>query len=460
MLGNNIVIDVNSGNVHVVDDVVFRILNFVNFENFTDFQNIDSNSIDFLHKRLKTVDKKTLIDALKELALLEANQKIFTKDFIREYSEKSIVSPKVKLRSMCLSISHDCNFRCEYCFAQNGTYGLPERLLMSEETAYNAIDFLVDNSGNAKILEVDFFGGEPLLNYNVVKKTVKFARNLEKSINKLFRFTITTNAFNLDNDEKIEFLNREMHNVVLSLDGRAAVNDRFRKTVSGKPTYDLVASKIKKFIKVRKNKKYCIRGTFTSNNLDFSKDVVFLYEKLGAKNISLEPVICDENLPYAIKKSDLTKVFSEYEKLAKLLFENKNYNDLNFVRYSINLNHRPCSAKILKACSCGNEYVAISPTGDIYPCHQFIGRKNFIIGNLKTGFNDLGILHKFSKTTVLDKEKCRTCWARYYCCGGCNANNHQFNDNILVPHEISCEVEKKRIECAIALQVAKNLSIK
>ncbi len=315
MLGNNIVIDINSGNVHVVDDLVFDILDHISYH---DLDCMCPEKLELIYKNLKDYNKNDVDNALNELRFLYSNGKIFTADKIYEYF-KTTNSSSSKLKSMCLSIAHDCNFRCTYCFAENGSYGMPERALMNEKTACNAIDFFVENSGgNSKILELDFFGGEPLLNYEVVKKTVEYARNLEKKIKKMFRFTITTNASNLD-DDKIEFLNNEMHNVVLSLDGRKCVNDKFRKTISGKPTFELVAEKIYNFVKLRRDKKYCIRGTFTSNNLDFSEDVFFLYEKLGAKNISLEPVICDENLPYAIKKSDLEKVFQEPHLLLMLM---------------------------------------------------------------------------------------------------------------------------------------------
>ena len=356
------------------------------------------------------------------------------------------------IKSMCLNVAHDCNLRCEYCFAAKGDFGTG-RELMSLDTGKNAIDFLIQNSGTRHNLELDFFGGEPLMNFDVVKEIVKYARSIEKQYNKNFRFTITTNGLLLD-DDKINFINEEMSNVVLSLDGRKEINDKLRVTPNGKGCYNAIVENYKKLISKRGNKDYYVRGTFTKHNLDFTKDILHMYE-LGFKQLSIEPVVSDPNLEYSIREEDLERVFQEYETLANEIISRKKKGDcFNFFHFMIDLDQGPCAIKRLRGCSCGNEYVAVTPNGDIFPCHQFVGNSNFKMGNINNSNIDHKIKKTFSNANIYSKESCKNCWAKFFCSGGCNANNFQFEGNILKPHRIACELEKKRLECAIMVKAA------
>ena len=353
---------------------------------------------------------------------------------------------------MCLNISHDCNLRCEYCFAAQGDFG-HGRKLMPFEVGKAAIDFLIKHSANRHNLELDFFGGEPLMNLDVVKKVVEYARSIEKEHNKNFRFTMTTNGILLD-DDSIDFINREMSNVVLSLDGRKEVNDRLRPTVNKKGSYDIIVPKYQKLVAERGDKEYYVRGTFTKYNLDFTDDVMHLNE-LGFDQISVEPVVTDPELPYALTESDLPAIAEEYEKLSKILIERKkNGTSFNFFHFMIDLDQGPCAIKRLRGCSCGNEYVAVTPEGDIYPCHQFVGMDEWKMGSVLDDSIDHKMKKMFSKANIYSKEECADCWAKFYCSGGCNANNMQYNNTIFKPHKLSCALEQKRLECAIMIKAA------
>ncbi len=350
------------------------------------------------------------------------------------------------IKALCLHVSHDCNLRCRYCFADEGAYH-SAREVMSFETAKAAIDFLLRNSGTRQVLEVDFFGGEPLMNLGVVKETVYYAKREAAKLGKKFLFTTTTNGLLLD-DETIEFFNEEMENVVLSLDGRKEVHDAVRKTVSGKGSFDAVIGKIKKFVKARGDKHYYVRGTFTANNLDFSKDVLFLADN-GFDSISMEPVVTDLD-DLQIKEEHLPVIEREYETLCdEYVKREREGRGFLFFHFQIDLEGGPCLAKRVSACGAGNEYFSVVPCGDIYPCHQFAGDKDFCMGNVFEGVLDETIRDKFAASSLFTREKCGDCFAKYICSGGCSANNYHFTGDINKPYEMTCAMMKKRIECAM-----------
>ena len=351
-----------------------------------------------------------------------------------------------------LHIAHDCNLACQYCFAEEGEYH-GRRALMSYEVGKKALDFLVANSGSRRNLEVDFFGGEPLMNWKVVKELVAYGRELEKQYDKHFRFTLTTNGVLL-NEEVQEFVNREMDNVVLSLDGRKEVNDRMRPFRNGKGSYDLIVPKFQKLAESRNQQKYYIRGTFTRNNLDFSKDVEH-FADLGFEQVSIEPVVGEDTDPYAIQKEDLPQIFEEYDRLAKMIIDReKSGRGFNFFHFMIDLEGGPCVSKRLSGCGSGTEYLAVTPWGDLYPCHQFVGQEEFLMGNVDEGIVKPEIAEEFRGCSVYSKESCKTCFARFYCSGGCMANSYKFHHTINDTYEVSCEMERKRVECAIMIKAA------
>ena len=388
---------------------------------------------------------------LRELA--GQNQMLFSNDEYEKYARFAVPAP---IKAMCLHISHDCNMRCKYCFASTGDFGTG-RKLMPVETGKIAIDFLIEKSQNRKFLELDFFGGEPLMNFNAVKEVVRYAREREKESGKKFRFTITTNG-TLLNDDSIDFINSEMSNVVLSIDGRKETNDRMRPVTGGKGTYDIILPKFRKLVEQRdKTLDYYVRGTFTKYNLDFAEDVFSLYEA-GFDQISVEPVVCESKYPYALTEAEIPAISAEYERLANKILENDRAGKhFNFFHFMIDLDAGPCAIKRLKGCGCGNEYVAITPDGDIYPCHQFVGIEEYKMGNLEEGTFNEDMKYEFSQSHIYNKSRCRDCWAKFYCSGGCNANNYQYQGNILESHTLSCELEKKRLECAIMIQAVKKM---
>ncbi len=435
--GYNILLDVNSGAVHVPDDCAFDVLDCISAP-------MSAEMPDELPEKLPQYTVEELREAYGELYGLYKDGALFTEDDYEKYSETMVRSP---IKSMCLNVAHDCNLRCEYCFAQTGDFG-GERCIMPPETGRRAIDFLIENSANRENIELDFFGGEPLMAWDTVVETVRYARSVEKNHGKKSRFTITTNGLLLD-DDKIDFINREMVNVVLSLDGRKDVTDRIRKTLNGKSAYDVIVPKFQKLVQSRGDKDYYVRATFTKYNLDFTDDVIHLRE-LGFEQLSAEPVVTDINEPYAITESDLPRVFSEYDRLCEVMM-NREKDKFNFFHFMVDLDQGPCAIKRLRGCGCGNDYVAIDPNGNIYPCHQFVGIDDWKMGNLYDGSFDNDIKSIFAATHVYSKQGCRDCWAKFFCSGGCNANSFIYEGDVKKPHKLSCEMQKKRLECALTL---------
>lgn len=433
--GTNIVVDVNSGVIHVFDDVSYEIL---------DYFNIGDKSL-IVNKLSNKYGKEQVAEAFEEICRLENKGILFSDDsYIEEIADKR-GEPVIK--ALCLHVAHDCNMRCEYCFAQTGDFGT-KRSLMTAETGKKSIDFLIESSGNRINLEVDFFGGEPLLNFDVVKEIVRYAREREKELNKHFRFTITTNALSLQNKHK-NFINENFDNIVMSIDGRKSVNDNMRHTVNGLGTYEIILPKIKDIAESRNQDRYYVRGTFTRENLDFSRDVLHLADE-GFQQISIEPVVAAKDTGYDIREEDLPVLLEEYEKLAMLYVDRKKKGQaFNFFHFIIDLEHGPCIYKRITGCGAGYEYLAVTPEGDIYPCHQFVGIDEFKMGNVYSGIKKTSIKELFRSTTVFSREECKNCWAKYYCSGGCAANAYQFSNDIKSPYKIGCELEKKRLECAI-----------
>ena len=449
--GYDIVLDVNSGAIHVVDDVTYDVI-----EMYAARENVADTSAEEIVTALSgKYGKEEVEEAIDEVQTLIKNEELFTKDTYENYMMDFKKRPTV-VKALCLHIAHDCNLACRYCFAEEGEYH-GRRALMSFETGKKALDFLIANSGNRRNLEVDFFGGEPLMNWQVVKDLVAYGREQEKIHNKNFRFTLTTNGVLL-NDEIMEFANKEMGNVVLSIDGRKEVNDRMRVRVDGSGSYDRIIPNFKKLVEKRpKNKDWYVRGTYTKYNLDFSNDVMHLYD-LGFDQISVEPVMADPSEPYAITEADLPRIFKEYEilseKIQKIRDEGK---FINFFHFMIDLDQGPCAIKRLRGCGSGNEYVSVTPDGDIYPCHQFVGITEFKMGNLYDGTFNEEMKDMFAHAHVYNKPECKKCWAKFYCSGGCNANNYIYAGDIHNAHKLSCQIQKKRLECAIMMKAVKML---
>lgn len=442
--GYNIVLDVNSGGVHVVDELTYDLLDNV----MPPFSEECPEKV--VEKLSKYYHPLEITECYSEIIELYEKGILFSEDDYEKFAEYSVASP---VKAMCLLISQDCNMRCKYCFASTGDFGMG-RKLMDFETGKKAIDFLLEKSANRENLELDFFGGEPLMNFETVRQIVEYARSKEKEYGKCFRFTITTNGLLLD-DDKIDFINREMSNVVLSIDGRKEVNDKMRTRVDGSGTYDAIIKKYKNLVDKREHKNYYVRGTFTKYNLDFADDVFDMYEN-GFKEISIEPVVAEREQPYALTECDLPKVFSEYEVLAKRILESDNNGKhFNFFHFMLDLDQGPCAIKRLRGCGCGNEYVAINPDGDIYPCHQFVGLEDWKMGNLNEGTFDNEKKQYFAKTHIYTKPDCMNCWAKFYCSGGCNANNFLYAGDVHSAYKLSCEMEKKRLECAIMIKAVK-----
>lgn len=452
--GYNIVLDVYSGAVHVVDDLCYDVIAVLNEPDEEPTAEILKSDLTWenLKKRLRdTYSEEDLRDALDDVIELTEDGKLFTKDEF-EYLVPIVKKRKTVVKALCLHIAHDCNLACRYCFAEEGEYH-GRRARMSYEVGKKALDFLIANSGKRRNLEVDFFGGEPLMNWQVVKDLVAYGREQEKIHDKHFRFTVTTNGVLL-NDEIQEFVNKEMDNVVLSLDGRKEVNDKMRPFRNGKGSYDLIVPKFQKLAESRNQEKYYIRGTFTRNNLDFSNDVLH-FADLGFEQISIEPVVGEDTDPYAIRKEDLPKIFEEYDKLAKIMVEReRSGRGFTFFHFMIDLEGGPCVSKRLSGCGSGTEYLAVTPWGDLYPCHQFVGQEEFLMGNVDEGITHTEIADEFRGCSVYSKESCKNCFARFYCSGGCMANSYKFNHSINDTYEVSCEMERKRVECAIMIKAA------
>lgn len=454
--GFYIVLDINSASVHVTDPVLYYAIEYLKdivgeIEKPIKLEeSLRQETIDYLIKKgYSATESAEALDDIQELIDLE---ELFTKDIYELYIE-DFKKRKTVVKALCLHIAHDCNLACKYCFAEEGEYH-GRRALMSFDVGKRALDFLIANSGNRRNLEVDFFGGEPLMNWRVVKELVAYGRSLEKENNKLFRFTLTTNGMLL-NDEIMDFCNKEMSNVVLSLDGRKEVHDAMRPRRGCKGgSYDNIVPKFRKFAESRGDKDYFIRGTFTRANLDFAEDVKHFYE-LGFDKTSMEPVVGSDEEVYSIKQEDVERIKEEYDRLAlDYIKAKKEGRDFHFFHFELDLQQGPCVAKRLSGCGSGTEYLAVTPWGDFYPCHQFVGQEEFILGDVYKGIVRQDICDEFKLCNVYAKPNCRECYARFYCSGGCAANSYNFHKDITDTYDIGCELEKKRIECAIMIKAA------
>ena len=447
MKGYNIIIDQNSGCVHSVDEVAYDIINMFETE---PKEKIKAFILDKYSKR-DDVTPEDIDLCFEDIEALIKDGRLFAKDAF-ENSALDFKKRQGVLKAICLHVAHDCNLACKYCFAGKGEYDGPKGL-MSFETGKRALDFLVEKSGTRKNLEVDFFGGEPLLNWEVCKKLVEYGRSIEKEHGKNFRFTLTTNGV-LVNDEVIDFCNREMGNVVLSLDGRKETHDRLRTTCNGKGSYDLIVDKFKKFANARNQADYYMRGTYTHYNTDFSKDIIHMAD-LGFKELSIEPVVSDPTEPYALKENDLPILKEQYEILAdEMLRRYRDGNGFTFYHYMIDLNSGPCIVKRISGCGVGTEYMAVTPSGELYPCHQFVGDEKFLLGDIWKGVTNTAILDEFKGCNVYSHPECKDCFAKLYCSGGCAANAYHTTGSVNGIYEFGCELHRKRIECAIMLKVA------
>lgn len=447
--GYNIVLDVFSGSVHVVDDVAYDIISL--YET-TEKEEIVREMLAKYGDRADVTEGE-IREVFDDLEELKKTKKLFTEDV---YADKAfdLKNRHTDIKALCLHVAHTCNLNCEYCFAAQGKYN-GQRALMSFEVGKRALDFLIAHSGKRRNLEVDFFGGEPLMNREVVKRLVEYARSVEKEAGKNFRFTLTTNGMLLD-DEVTEFANREMHNVVLSLDGRKAVHDASRMTVSGKGSYDLIVPKFQKFVKQRGNRGYYMRGTFTHRNTDFVEDIKHMAD-LGFTELSMEPVVCKPEDPYALTEDDLPKLFAQYEELAvEMLRRKKAGNGFTFYHYMIDLTGGPCIYKRISGCGSGTEYLAVTPTGELYPCHQFVGDKNYLMGDVWNGVTNTALRDEFKLCNAYARPDCNDCWAKLYCSGGCAANAYHATGSIKGVYDYGCKLFRKRMECAIYLKIAES----
>ena len=437
-------LDTYSGAVHCVDDLSYDIIAL--YEN-TNKEEI----IEKMLEKYKDITKKDIEETIEEIEKIKQDGKLFSKD-IYEGKNLDLKKRDSVVKALCLHVAHTCNLNCEYCFAGQGKYHGKDAI-MSFEVGKQALDFLVKNSGTRKNLEVDFFGGEPLVNFDVVKQLVKYARSIEKETGKHFRFTLTTNGMLLD-DDVIDFLNKEMNNVVLSLDGRKEINDAKRKKINGEGSYDIIVPKFQNFVEKRGNKEYYMRGTFTRNNLDFTKDIFHMAD-LGFKELSMEPVVSSPDTDYALKEEDLDTIFEQYEILAKeMIKRRKQGNPFTFYHYMIDLSGGPCIYKRITGCGSGTEYLAVTPTGDFYPCHQFVGDEKFLMGNVRDGVTNTELRDEFKLCNAYSRKECKDCWAKLYCSGGCSANAYHATGSINNVYEYGCKLFKKRIECAIMVKIA------
>ncbi|MBS5151403.1 MAG: thioether cross-link-forming SCIFF peptide maturase [Butyricicoccus pullicaecorum] len=440
--GLNFLMDVNSGAVHLLDDVSYEVSGLID-------EKMTKECPERIVGALTQFDAQMVRDAYDELYALKENGQLFADD---DYIDVSKYIPTdAPVKALCLHVAHDCNLRCQYCFASTGDFGTG-RKVMPFEVAQKAIDFVIARSGARRNIEVDFFGGEPLMAWDTVTKTVDYARSLEEKHGKKFRFTITTNGVLLD-DEKIDYINANMDNVVLSIDGRPSVNDEMRKTVNGSGSYEVIMPKFQKLVEKRDPKlDYYARGTFTGKNLDFADDVLHIADQ-GFDSLSVEPVAAEDGCGYELTEADFDKICAEYDRLTDIIEQRrKEGKPFHFFHFMVDLNQGPCVVKRLRGCGAGYEYVAVTPEGDIYPCHQFVGNEEFRQGSILDGSFDLDIAHKFASMNIYTREKCGDCWAKFYCSGGCSAANNNFSKDLNVPYEMGCKMEKKRLECAIYLK--------
>ena len=446
--GYNIVLDTCSGSVHVVDEVAYDIIAM--------YKEKDTGEIvKYITETYKNeeITEQDVLDCIEDVKSLEDAGKLYTPDTYEgmafDFKNRNTV-----IKALCLHVAHTCNLNCAYCFASQGKYH-GERALMSFEVGKRALDFLIENSGTRHNLEVDFFGGEPLMNWVVVKELVSYARVQEKIHNKNFRFTLTTNGVLVD-DDVIDFCNKEMSNVVLSLDGRQEVHDRLRVDYMGRGSYDLIVPKFQEFVKKRGGKNYYMRGTFTHNNIDFTNDIFHMAD-LGFTELSMEPVVCSPEDASALTEEDLPILFDQYEILAKeMINRKKEGRPFTFYHYMLDLTHGPCIYKRISGCGSGTEYMAVTPTGDLYPCHQFVGDNKYLLGNIWDGVTNKEVQNEFKLCNAYARPECNDCWAKLYCSGGCAANSYHASGKITGIYEYGCELFKKRIECAVMIQVDEN----
>ena len=449
--GYNIVLDVNSGCVHVVDELTYRVIPLAEEALAQNTEGMENLTAYVAESGSEPVEVTALQEVMEEILELKEAGMLFTEDIYEKYIGE-FKNRETVVKALCLHIAHDCNLACKYCFAEEGEYH-GRKALMSFEVGRKALDFLVASSGSRVNLEVDFFGGEPLLNWQVVKELVAYGRSLEEPYHKKFRFTLTTNGVLL-NDEILEFANREMANIVLSIDGRKEVHDLMRPHRGGQGSYDEVVPKYKKAAESRNQMNYYVRGTFTRNNVDFAEDVIHLADE-GFEQISVEPVVAADTEEYALREEDVPAILAEYDKLAlEYIRRKKAGKGFNFFHFMIDLEGGPCVAKRLSGCGSGTEYLAVTPWGDLYPCHQFVGQEEFLMGNVDEGITRTDIRDTFKACNVYAKEKCRDCFAKFYCSGGCAANAYHFSGSIDGAYDLGCELQRKRVECAIMIKAA------
>ena len=445
MNGYNIILDQNSGCVHSVDEATYDIITMYESHTKDEIKKYILNK----YKNDDDVTEKDIELCFDDIEALKADGRLFAQDTF-EATAKQFKKRQGVIKAICLHVAHDCNLACKYCFAGKGEYDGPKGL-MSLETGKRALDFLIEQSGTRRNLEVDFFGGEPLLNWEVCKELVKYGREQEKKYNKNFRFTLTTNGI-LINDDVIDFCNKEMGNVVLSLDGRKSTNDAMRVSRNGKGSYDLIVDKFKKFADSRNQKDYYMRGTYTRNNLDFAKDIIHMAD-LGFKELSIEPVVSDPKEPYALREEDLPILKEQYQ-ILEMLRRYRNGKGFTFYHYMIDLDAGPCIVKRVSGCGVGTEYMAVTPTGELYPCHQFVGDEKFLLGDIWKGVTNKKVLEQFEECNVYSHKECKDCFAKLYCSGGCAANAYHTTGSVNGVYDFGCELHRKRIECAIMLKVA------
>ncbi len=435
-LGQNLILDVDTSALYSMDEPAWEAASL--------FKTMKTEDIvQSLSQRYPLHDIES---AVEELVEMETAGMLFS-DI--DFEGQQLLNDEKSLKAVCLHVAHDCNLRCDYCFASKGDFD-QGRKLMPETVGLKALEMLIENSGSRKSLEVDFFGGEPLMNLDVVKQLVIQGNEMAAKAGKTISFTLTTNGLAL-NDDICAYLNDNMKNVVISLDGRKEIHDALRKTIGGKGSFDIIMPKLKRFVELRGEKDHYVRGTFTKANLDFCSDVLFLADN-GFEQISIEPVVLRESEEAAIKESDLPSVFLEYEKLAGEYIQRRKSGDFfNFFHFMVDLENGPCVGKRLRGCGAGTEYVAVTPDGDIYPCHQFVGKEEYLLGNVDTGIVNGDICDSFSQNYVLNKEDCRNCWCKFFCSGGCAANGYSLEGDITKPYKTGCEMQKKRVECALAI---------
>lgn len=435
--GMNIVMDVNSGIVHVVDDVTYKVLAYYN----------GTNQGMVLVNLAKDYEEAELNEVMDDLDELIAKEVLFAP---MDKNYKMAIEDRPIIKALCINIAHDCNLRCQYCFAGQGGYG-QWRMLMSFDVARRAVDFLIAHSGPREHCELDFFGGEPLMNWHVVQQTIDYVHKQEKKHGKKIKMSLTTNGLLLDK-VKVKYLTDNHISLILSLDGRKEMHDRMRPGIHGEGTYDEIVKNLQYCVANRKGEEYYVRGTFTRYNMDFTTDVIDMIDK-GFPAVSMEPVVGEDTADYSIKEEDLPRVKAEYDRLAKLFIAREEEGrPFFFFHFNMDLWKGPCLPKRLRGCGAGHEYLAVVPNGDIYPCHQFVGREGYVIGNVYEGLKNFKMMRDFRMNHVFSKPECVDCWAKFFCSGGCHANNEAFAGDIHKPYHITCEIQKKRVECAMMIQ--------